>query len=230
MMPLEHRQQEVCESLGFLFANEILVCEHFLHWPEAQTLDSSQITSAIEKFFGMLAGHRKIFGHSSKELHHLSQVVIILVVVLTLSWLEEEITSHHLKDCAGKAPDICWSVIVGSNYNFRRTILSSLNFWRKMVVCPTSIAHVADLNLYIITDSWSSLEFFLFLCILSIFSFLISFLLFSIEKAVKLLFFFVTISILASCICSFRFFLVVYLRILFWLCTTNCYIINVNFF
>ena len=177
----------------------------------------------------MLSRHRKILGHSSKELHHLSQVVIVLVVILTLSWLKEEVTSHHLEDCAGKAPDICWSVIVGSNYNFWRTILSSLNFRRKMVVRPASIAHVTDLDLHIIADSWASLEFLLFFCILSIFSFFVGFLLFS-EETVELLFLFFTISCLASRICNLRLFLVFYLRILFRLCTTNCNIIDVNFF
>ena len=49
MVPRKHWQEEVSEGLGFFITNEVLISEDFLHWPEAETLDPAQISSAIEK-------------------------------------------------------------------------------------------------------------------------------------------------------------------------------------
>lgn len=158
-------------------------------------------------------------------------MIIILVVVLALSRLEQEVSSHHLEDCASKTPDIRRGIVIGSNYNLWGTILSSLNFWREMVISPASISHVADLDLNIISNSWASLELFFFFCLFFLFFFylllIFCFSFNTIKKSIKLLFLFLPVSCLASSIISFWLFLAFNFIICFWICT-NCNVLNLN--
>lgn len=101
-----------------------------------------------------------------------------------------------------------------------------------MVISPASISHVTDLNLYIVTNSRTSLELLFLLCFLFLFFFLFSFLLcssFSVKQTIKFLFLLFPFSCLTSCICTFCLLLVFVLIFLFRLCA-NSDIFDFNFF
>ena len=84
-------------------------------------------------------------------------MVIIFVVILSFTRFKEEITSYHFEDGAGKAPNISWSVVVSTNDDLWRSVLSSLNFRSEMMVCPTAITHITDFNLHIFINLPTSL-------------------------------------------------------------------------
>ena len=100
----------------------------------------------------MLARESHVLGHSSQQLHHLSEVVIVFVVVVALAGLKEEVTSHHFENGAGKAPDVSGGVVVSTDYDLWRAVLPGLDLRGKVVVSPATIAHVANLNHYVLVD------------------------------------------------------------------------------
>ena len=104
-------------------------------------------------------------------------MIVVLVIVLTLSWLEQEITGNHLEDGACERPDISRSVVIGSNDDLWGSILSSLNFWRKVVVSPATITHVANLDHDFLVDLSASLvvELVEHLFLLSLFGLIVFF-------------------------------------------------------
>lgn len=84
-------------------------------------------------------------------------MIVVLVVVLALPWLEKEVPGHHLKNCTGEGPDIGRGVIVGTDNYLRRSVLARLDFRGEMVMRPTAIAHVTDLDHDCLVDLATSL-------------------------------------------------------------------------
>ena len=173
VMPREHGHEEVGKGLSLFLMDKILVSQYFLYRPKAETFDPPQVGLAVEVLARVLAREGQVGGHSTQELHHLSQVVIVLVVGLPFARFKEEVSGHHFKDCAGKTPDISRRVVVCANDDLGGPILSSLDLRGKVVIGPTAIAHVTDLDLDIVANPGSSLKFLIFL-LLSLFLFLIA--------------------------------------------------------
>ena len=73
-------------------------------------------------------------------------MVVVFVIILALSGFEQEVASDHLKDSAGERPDVGRSVVVCSNDDLWRSVLSGLDLRSKMVVSPASISHIANFN------------------------------------------------------------------------------------
>ena len=73
-------------------------------------------------------------------------MIIIFIIILTFSWFKEKISGYHLKNSASKRPDISWCIIICPNNNFRWSILSCLNLWCKMMMCPTPITHITNFD------------------------------------------------------------------------------------
>lgn len=71
-------------------------------------------------------------------------MIIILVIISTFAGLKEEISGNHFKNGARKWPYICWGVVISSYNNFRRSILSSLNFRSEVMMSPAPISHVTN--------------------------------------------------------------------------------------
>jgi hypothetical protein len=82
-------------------------------------------------------------------------MIVVLVVVAALSWLKQKVARDHFKNGACEGLDVSGSIVLGSNNNFRRTILPRLNLWCKVMVSPATISHVAnfDLNVFIYSRS-----------------------------------------------------------------------------
>ena len=158
MVPCEHWQQKVAECLCLFLANQVLIGEDFLHRPIAEVLDSTQVAAAVEVLFGVLARKGKVLRHPSKQLHHLRQMIVVLVVVAALARLEKEVASDHLKDSASEGPDIGRGVVVSTNNDLRRAVLPSLDLRREVMISPAAISHIANLHLDIITDFGATLE------------------------------------------------------------------------
>lgn len=71
-------------------------------------------------------------------------MIIILIIVISFSWLEQKFTGDHLKYGTGKGPNIGTRVIIGTYNNLGRSILSSLNFRREMMMSPATISEITD--------------------------------------------------------------------------------------
>lgn len=80
-------------------------------------------------------------------------MIIILVVISTLSWFKQKVSRYHLKNSTSKRPNVSGGVVVCSNDNFWRAILSGLNFRSEVVVGPTPVSHVTNLYLHILANS-----------------------------------------------------------------------------
>lgn len=163
VMPLKHGQQEVRECLRLVLLNQIFVSEHLLDRPVAEPLDAPQITLAVEVLARVFAREGQVLRHATQKLHHLGDVIVIFVVVLPFARLKQKVSSYHFKNSARKRPDICRGIIIGTNDNFRGTILARLDFWSEVVVVPAAISHVTNLDLHIIANLRSSL------CLLGLF-------------------------------------------------------------
>lgn len=106
MIPVKHGQEEVSHSLCLVFLDVVLLVEHRLQRPVVEALDAFQVAAVGEELAAVFAGESEVLWHSSEKLHHLRQVVIILVVVVALARLEQEFAGDHLKDSARERPDI----------------------------------------------------------------------------------------------------------------------------
>jgi len=149
VVPSKHGKEEIVEGLGFFFLDEVLLSQDLLQGPVIQTADSAEVTTAVEEFARMFPRNSEVGRHLTEELHHLSEMVIVLVISFSFAGLEQEVTGAHLKDSASKTPNIGGSIILRANNYFRRTILTRLNLRSEVLVSPAAIAHVADLNLYV---------------------------------------------------------------------------------
>jgi hypothetical protein len=90
-------------------------------------------------------------------------MVIVFTILITFTGLKQEISCCHLKDHACKRPNISGCIVLWSNNDFRRSILSRLNLRRKMVVSPASISKVAYLQLQVFAKLGSSAFSFIFI-------------------------------------------------------------------
>lgn len=84
-------------------------------------------------------------------------MIIIFVIIVALSRLKQEITSHHLKDCAGERPDVSRGIVVGTYNDLWRPILTSLDFRSKVMVSPATVTHVAYLYHHVLINLGTSL-------------------------------------------------------------------------
>ena len=71
-----------------MLSDKILLRQNLLKGPEVETADLSQIAVAIEELASVLTRNSHVLRHATKQLHHLGQMIIILVVGLRLAWLE----------------------------------------------------------------------------------------------------------------------------------------------
>lgn len=90
---------------------------------------------------------------------NLCQVIIVFTPTLCFPRLKQQISSEHLIHHAGKRPDIRGLVISLSKDNLRWPVLSSLNLSRKMVMFPTCISQICNLNLKRFFQLTSSVKF-----------------------------------------------------------------------
>ena len=84
-------------------------------------------------------------------------MIIIFIVILTFSWLKQEISCNHFENCASKRPNIGWSIVISSNDNLWRSILPGLNLWSEVMMGPTSVTHITNLYHNSFIDLSSSL-------------------------------------------------------------------------
>lgn len=82
VVPLQHRRQKVSERLRLILLDHVLVGQDLLYRPISEPANLTQISSTVEELLGMLSGHREVLWHASEQFHHLSEVVVVLVVAL----------------------------------------------------------------------------------------------------------------------------------------------------
>lgn len=88
------------------------------------------------------------FGASSNEVRvkrpcqflDLGKVILIFTPALVLSWVEEKIACEHFVHHAAERPNVCSLIIALAKDYLWRSILSSLNLSRKMMMVPASIS------------------------------------------------------------------------------------------
>jgi len=79
-------------------------------------------------------------------------VIVVLPVLLTLARFEQEISSGHLENHAGKRPQIGRCSVLGADDNLWRSILARLDLSREVVVGPTAVSEITNLELQIFTE------------------------------------------------------------------------------
>jgi len=84
-------------------------------------------------------------------------MIIILVIISSFTGLKQEISGNHFKNGARKWPYICWGVVISSYNDFRRSILSSLNFRSEVMMSPAPISHVTNFYHHLFIQFSSSL-------------------------------------------------------------------------
>lgn len=72
-------------------------------------------------------------------------MVLILTPIFTGFRVEEEIASEHFVHHAAEGPQIRCFIVTLAQDDLRRSVLSSLNLTRKVVMFPASITQVSDL-------------------------------------------------------------------------------------
>lgn len=73
----------------------------------------------VEVLLRVLSRQGHVSWHATQKLHHLSKMVIVFVVVVALSWLEQEVARNHFKNGASKGPHIGACIIVCTNDDLR---------------------------------------------------------------------------------------------------------------
>ena len=77
-------------------------------------------------------------------------MVVILSIGLTLFWIKKIVACHQLEYHTCQRPDIGTLIIVTAKNNLRRTVFTSLNDIRIMIILITRITHITKLNLNIL--------------------------------------------------------------------------------
>lgn len=116
-VPLEHREKEVAKGLSLLLLDAILLHQNFLQRPIVEARNASQVPGRVEVLLGVFSRESHILWHAPEKLHHLCEVVIVLVVVVALTWLKQEVSSDHLEDSASQRPNIGRCIVVTTNDN-----------------------------------------------------------------------------------------------------------------
>ena len=149
-IPGKHRSQELSEGFSLILLEMVLLNQHLLQGPIVQSTDMFEMSLSVEILLGVLARECHVLGHPAKQLHHLSEMVVILVIVASFSRLKQEVSSDHFKDSAGKAPHVSRRVVIDSHNHLWRPVLSRLDLRSKVVISPTTIAHVANLDHHVL--------------------------------------------------------------------------------
>ena len=74
-------------------------------------------------------------------------MVIVLLVILTWSWVEQEVSSDQLEDHASIAPEISRGIVVYAHDNFRSSILPRLDLRHEVIVGPAAVTKITDLDI-----------------------------------------------------------------------------------
>jgi uncharacterized protein (DUF362 family) len=102
VVPRKHWHEEVTESESLFLLDQILVGQNLMERPVVKTGYSAQVTATVKEFSGVFSRESQVFGHAAEQLHHLGEMVVVLVVVLSLSGLEQKVTSNHFENSAGE--------------------------------------------------------------------------------------------------------------------------------
>ena len=96
--PLEDGEHKVSKHIGFLLLEPILLHQQSLQREVAKLVDvlKDELACSLITLVELVeegSAYRIILRHWPKELNHLRQVIVSLAIVLTLAWVEKEITS-----------------------------------------------------------------------------------------------------------------------------------------
>lgn len=69
-------------------------------------------------------------------------MIFIFSVVLSFLRSEKIVASDKLKDSTCQTPQVSRFIVIRAEYDFRRTVLSSLNDVRKLIINVTAVSHI----------------------------------------------------------------------------------------
>mmetsp|Transcript_77467 Transcript_77467/g.230766 ORF Transcript_77467/g.230766 Transcript_77467/m.230766 type:complete len:263 (+) Transcript_77467:294-1082(+) len=142
----EHGEEEGGEVLGFQGVHVVLLLQDILEAPEAQRLDMTELTPAVE------VGHRASptrpqgLRHGAQQLDEKRQVVLVPGVLLRGLGVEEVVASDQLEKHAGQGPDVRRGVVACVDDGLWRPVLPRLNVVGEVPLHPTGIAQVGHLE------------------------------------------------------------------------------------
>ena len=82
-------------------------------------------------------------------------MIIVLTILLSFARLEQEVTRRHLENHAGEGPKVGTRAILSPYDHFWRAVLPGLDFCREVMICPTAISQITNLEFKIFTKFWS---------------------------------------------------------------------------
>ena len=91
-----------------------------------------------------------MFGHASDELHHERQVVLVAIVVLPTSGVEQHVPGGELENDARETPHISARVILRTEDDLGRAILSRLNVLRELAIDPARVTQITNFRVKIL--------------------------------------------------------------------------------
>ena len=105
-VPPQHWQEEVRKHVCFMLLEAVLVGEEPLEREVAQLVDVLEDEFvgdrvSLEEFLKEGTSDRVVLWHGAEELNHLGKVIVCLAVVLTLTWIKQEIARDKFENHAG---------------------------------------------------------------------------------------------------------------------------------
>ena len=123
-----------------------------------EPFDSPELAFAVEIMFGMLPRYAKMPRESAKQLHDLCKMVVIFSEVLSSPGLKQEVSSRQFEHHTSETSNVSRRVISPPNYDFRRTVLASLNVACEVIVNSTGVPKVHDIQFNLFVGLWASFE------------------------------------------------------------------------
>lgn len=106
-----------------------------------------ELSLAREEFFRAPLRPCNGFRHPSQQLDHLRQMIIVPVEVTATLGVEQQVSSHKLKDEARHRPNISRCIVLLSHNDFGTSVLPRLDVVCEVFVRPASVAEVAHLRI-----------------------------------------------------------------------------------
>ena len=97
----------------------------------------------------------KLLRHRTKHFHKESEVIVIFLMVISRSWIKQEVSGNKLENHASEGPHIGWRIIINSHNDLWGPILPRLNLWDEVEMRPAPITEIADFRIDTLVNHWA---------------------------------------------------------------------------
>jgi len=152
----------------------IVIYQYFVEVHFLKVFDPSECKLSINWAFleivvKHIALHRELLRHWADHFHYSCEMIIVLLVFVARSWVEEEVSRYQLKHHTGIAPQVSGRIVIDTHDYFGSSVLPRLNLGHKVIVCPTAISKIAKFTIDFFVNERAFDINTLFLCQLFLF-------------------------------------------------------------